>query len=153
VGRGERRRVPLTVRLPAASQWSQQVAASGWASSGLGCFPWTTLAVLIALVSGLFTMLYSSDDGPGDQRTYVEEISQARRQLFKGQLIHTDTRTLDLVAGAEPRSFRVEVLGSWRRPSPGEAQAPVSAGSQIGVKLRCSGAGVRCTPLSPRSSW
>ncbi|MEW2079920.1 hypothetical protein AB0941_41470 [Streptomyces sp. NPDC013433] len=133
-------------------EWSQRAAASGWAStgasSGLGCFPWTTLTVLIALVSGLFTMLYSSDDGPGDQRTYVEEISQARRQLFEGQLIHTDTRSLDLVAGAEPRSFRVEVLGSWRRPGPGETQAPVSAGSQIGVKLHCSGAGVRCTPLS-----
>ncbi|MCT2588399.1 hypothetical protein LHJ74_00295 [Streptomyces sp. N2-109] len=87
-------------------------------------------------------------DGPGNQEIYAEEIDQARQQLFKGQLVHTDARTLRLVAGADPRPFRVDVLGSWRRASPGEAQAPVSAGAQIGVKLHCSGAGVRCTPLS-----
>lgn len=123
-------------------------AASTTASSGLGCFPWTTLAVLIALASGLFTLQYSSDDGPGEQKTYTEEIGRARQQLFRGQLIHTDTRSLKLVAGAESQSFRVDVLGSWRGAGPGEAQTSISAGAQIGVKLHCSGAGVRCTPLS-----
>lgn len=117
-------------------------------SSGVGCFPWTALAVLIALVSGLFTTLYSRDEGPEPQRTYIKEISQARRQLFEGQLVHTDTGSLQLVAGAEPRSFRAEILGGWRPTRAGEAQAPVSTGAQIGVKLHCSGAGVRCTPLS-----
>ncbi|MFF4802330.1 hypothetical protein ACFY1U_28660 [Streptomyces sp. NPDC001351] len=91
---------------------------------------------------------YSSDNGPGNQRTYNEEIGQARQQLFQGQLVYTDARSLGLVAGAEPRSFRVDILGRWRRAKPGETQAPVSAGAQIGVKLHCSGAGVRCIPLS-----
>ncbi|MFE5814863.1 hypothetical protein ACFQ6S_15845 [Streptomyces sp. NPDC056479] len=127
-------------------QWSAQAPAP--VSSGLGCFPWPTLALLITLVSGLFVTLDSSNDGSGSQRTYNEEIGQARQQLFKGQLVYTDARSLGLVAGAEPRSFRVDVRGSWRRTGPGEAQAPVSTGTQIGVKLHCSGAGVRCTPLS-----
>ncbi|MFF5185790.1 hypothetical protein ACFY30_18795 [Streptomyces sp. NPDC000345] len=117
-------------------------------SSGPGCFPWTTLAILITLVSGLFATLNLGDDGPGNQRTYNEEIGQARQQLFEGQLVYTDARSLGLVAGGEPRSFRVDVLGSWRRAKPGQTQAPVSAGAQIGVKLHCSGDGVRCSPLS-----
>ncbi|OKK04632.1 hypothetical protein AMK26_15030 [Streptomyces sp. CB03234] len=114
----------------------------------LGCFPWTVLAVVIALASGLVFLSRSSDE-PRSQETYAEEIGQARRQLFTGRLIHTDARSLGLVAGAEPRPFRVEVMGSWGRAGrPGETQSPVSAGAQIGAKLHCSGAGVTCTPLS-----
>ncbi|MEU2866876.1 hypothetical protein ABZ672_53220 [Streptomyces mirabilis] len=115
------------------------------------CLWWTVLAVLIAMACGLLLVLGQrgpEDAGGGTQKAYVEEIDQARQQLFKGQLVHTDARYMGLVAGAEPSPFQVEVLGSWRQAGPGEAQAPVSAGAQIGVKLRCSGAGVRCIPLS-----
>ncbi|MDX3762978.1 hypothetical protein ACWDBO_46145 [Streptomyces mirabilis] len=115
------------------------------------CLWWTVLAVLSAMTCGLLLVLGQKgpgDSGGGTQKAYVEEIDQARQQLFTGQLVHTDARYMGLVAGAEPSPFQVEVLGRWRQARPGEAQAPVSAGAQIGVKLRCSGVGVRCIPLS-----
>ncbi|MFE6939740.1 hypothetical protein [Streptomyces chartreusis] len=100
------------------------------------------------MLSGFLVVLGRSD-GPENQATYVQQIIHARQQLFTGQLIHTDVRSLELAAGAEsPRLFRVDILGSWRRAKPGEPQVPVSAGAQIGVKLHCSGAGLRCTSLS-----
>lgn len=121
-------------------------------SAGPGCFPWTALALLTALLAFVFSplFLFSSDNGPEkrNQRTYKEEISQARQQLFKGQLVYTDARSLGLVAGAEPRSFRVDIRGNWRRTKPSETQDQVSAGAQIAVKLHCSGARVRCIRLS-----
>jgi hypothetical protein len=52
------------------------------------------------------------------------------------------------VADAPPRRFRVAIPGARISSDPGESQAVVSAGTQIGVRLHCTGAGVRCTPLS-----
>ncbi|MGW6140257.1 hypothetical protein [Streptomyces sp. NPDC055140] len=128
----------------------------GSAAAGLdsGCFPWTVLAVLIALVSGLFLFLDLGGEpgngrpGGSKQQTYVDEIDEARQQLFKGELVRTSTETLHLVAGGDPLPFRAQILGSWRSDGPGETHSPTSAGAQIGVKLHCSGAQVRCTPLS-----
>ncbi|SDP41653.1 hypothetical protein SAMN04487981_12265 [Streptomyces sp. cf386] len=102
--------------------------------------------VMVALSFGVFRVYRSG--GLGDQKSYAEEINRARQQLFEGQLVYTDVRSLGLVAGTEPRLFRVDVLGSWRGTRPGEAETPVSAGGQIGVKRHCAGAGVRCMPLS-----
>ncbi|MFE5022533.1 hypothetical protein ACFRAO_04140 [Streptomyces sp. NPDC056656] len=123
-------------------------------SLGSGCFPWTVLAVLIAMVSGLFLILGRGDepgnghpDG-GKQQAYVDEIDEARQQLFKGELVRTSTKSLHLVAGGDPLPYRAQILGSWRSDGAGETHSPTSAGAQIGVKLHCSGAQVRCTPLS-----
>lgn len=104
------------------------------------------LATLVVAAFGLCAV--PINDGPGSQATYAEELGQARQQLFKGQFVHTDARSWRLVAGAAPRVFRVRVLGSWHRVKPGETQAPVSAGAQIGVRLHCVGAGLQCMPLS-----
>ncbi|MFB6673436.1 hypothetical protein ACFCWG_13805 [Streptomyces sp. NPDC056390] len=52
-----------------------------------------------------------------------------------------------LVAGGDPLPFRAQILGSWRSDGSGETRSKTSAGAQIGVKLYCSGAQVRCTPL------
>ncbi|WP_432178399.1 hypothetical protein [Streptomyces sp. NBC_00063] len=127
---------------------------------GSGCFPWTALAVLIALVSGLFLFLGGGGAGNGrppgsgqppggiGQKTYVDEIDEARQQLFKGELVRTSTKSLHLVAGGDPLPFRAQILGSWRSHGPGEPRSSTVAGAQIGVRLHCSGAQVRCTPLS-----
>ncbi|GAA1242928.1 hypothetical protein [Streptomyces aureus] len=123
-------------------------------SLGSGCFPWTALAVLTALVSGLFLFLGSSDEpgngrpGGSRQQAYVDEIDEARQQLFKGELVRTSTESMHLVAGGDPIPFRAQILGSWRSDGSGETHSRTSAGAQIGVKLHCSGAQVRCTPLS-----
>ncbi|MET7520239.1 hypothetical protein ABZS88_44225 [Streptomyces sp. NPDC005480] len=123
-------------------------------SLGSGCFPWTVLAVLIALVSGLFLFLgHGGEPGKGNpgaskQQTYVDEIDEARQQLFKGELVRTSTSSLHLVAGGDPLPFRAQILGSWRSDGPDGTHSPTSAGAEIGVKLHCSGAQVRCTPLS-----
>ncbi|MFG2522179.1 hypothetical protein [Streptomyces sp. NPDC048527] len=117
------------------------------------------LAVLIALVSGLFLLLGGGEGGSGHppvgsppggskQQTYVDEIDEARQQLFKGELVRTSTKSLHLVAGGDPLPFQAQILGSWRSDDPGETHSPTSAGAQIGVKLHCSGTQVRCTPLS-----
>ncbi|MFG2659632.1 hypothetical protein [Streptomyces sp. NPDC048425] len=113
------------------------------------------LAVLIALVSGLFLFLGRSDEpgsgrpgGSKQQQAYVDEIDEARQQLFKGELVRTSTKSMHLVAGGDPIPFRAQILGSWRSDGSGETHSRTSAGAQIGVKLHCSGAQVRCTPLS-----
>ncbi|MFF2503348.1 hypothetical protein ACFVTY_08240 [Streptomyces sp. NPDC058067] len=125
----------------------ERAAAAGLASD---CFPWTVLTVLIVLGSSVFLFLGRSDEPKGGtpQRTYVDEIGQARRQLFTGELVRTDTGSLHLVAGGEPRQFRARIMGTWHADGPGETHSPTSAGAEIGVKLHCSGAHVRCTPLS-----
>ncbi|MET7535927.1 hypothetical protein [Streptomyces sp. NPDC005507] len=121
---------------------------------GSGCFPWTGLAVLIAIVSGLFLFLGrggepgSGHPGGSRQQTYVDEIGEARQQLFKGELVRTSTKSLHLVAGGDPLRYRAQILGSWRSDGPGGTHSPTSAGAEIGVKLHCSGAQVRCAPLS-----
>lgn len=76
---------------------------------GSGCFPWTGLAVLIALVSGLLLFLGRGGEpgsghpgngqtGNGTQKTYIDEIKTARQQLFTGELARTSTKSLHLVA-------------------------------------------------------
>lgn len=125
----------------------------------LGCVPWVALGLLLALVWGSFVgFVMRSEDGPGgaaigtapppDEFSYVEQIEGERRRLFDVTVVHTNPRALGLVAGAPPRRFRVEIPGTRAASGPGASQAVVSAGTQIGVKLHCSGAGVRCTPLS-----
>ncbi|MFD0031593.1 hypothetical protein ACWGDS_40220 [Streptomyces sp. NPDC055059] len=52
------------------------------------------------------------------------------------------------MAGGDPLRYRAQILGSWRSDGPGGTHSPTSAGAEIGVKLHCSGAQVRCTPLS-----
>lgn len=123
-------------------------------SLGSGCFPWTVLTVLIALVSGLL-LIFGRGGEPGNghpdgvnQQAYVDEIDEARQQLFKGELVRTSTKSLHLVAGGDPVPYRAQILGSWRSDRAGETHSPTSAGAQIGVKLHCSGPQVRCTPLS-----
>ncbi|MFB7414018.1 hypothetical protein ACFC18_51890 [Streptomyces sp. NPDC056121] len=133
---------------------SPRSSGSTTSSVGSGCFPWTVLAVVIALVSGLFLFLGSSDEpgsgrpGGSRQQAYVDEIDEARQQLFKGELVRTSTKSMHLVAGGDPIPFRAQILGSWRSDGAGETHSRTSAGAQIGVKLHCSGAQVRCTPLS-----
>ncbi|AZQ32099.1 AAA family ATPase [Streptomyces cyaneochromogenes] len=133
--------------LPGAADAAGAGAATA-ASAGIGCAPWMLIAILSALFST--TLVYTThNDEPrkGAQQTYVEEIGEARQRLFSGQLIYTDPHSMGLVAGAQPRRFQVAIRGAWRQAKPGEEQAPVKAGAQIGVKLHCSG-NVRCTPLS-----
>ncbi|WP_327396376.1 hypothetical protein [Streptomyces phaeochromogenes] len=118
------------------------------------CLAWVVLGALIALVALANFMV---DDGcancgppfpPNPQRTYVEEIKLARQQLFEVEVYYTRPSLMELVADAEPREFRVEIPAGLVRPASGESQTIVNAGAQIGVKLHCSGAGVRCTRLS-----
>ncbi|KAB1987438.1 hypothetical protein [Streptomyces triticiradicis] len=114
------------------------------------CSPWLVLALLAALAASLpFWFTLSIDRGErGKQKQYIEEIGRARQDLFTGQLVYTDVKSLQLEAGGEPRLFRVDVLGRTRSAKPGEEQAPLKAGAQIGVKLHCAGTAVRCAPLS-----
>ncbi|MFE7273129.1 hypothetical protein [Streptomyces sp. NPDC057623] len=125
----------------------------------LGCVSWMALGLLLALVWGSFVgVVTRSEDGPGsaatgkapppDEFSYAEQIEGERRRLFDVTVVHTNPPALGLVAGAPPRRFRVEIPGTRAAAGPGESQAVVSAGTQIGMKLHCSGAGVRCTPLS-----
>ncbi|MFI6372969.1 hypothetical protein [Streptomyces sp. NPDC050546] len=127
----------------------------------LGGVSWVALGLLLALVWGSFVgfvMPGEEEDRPGgaamgtappsDQWSYGEEIERERRRLFDVTVVHTNPRALGLVADAPPRRFRVEIPGARVSSGSGESQAVASAGTQIGVKLRCSGAGVRCTPLS-----
>ncbi|MFF3581757.1 hypothetical protein [Streptomyces mirabilis] len=101
------------------------------------------IAVLLGALAGVVQI-----GSVGNHGDYVEEIEQARHQLFQGELTYSDVSSLDLVAGGDPRPFRVDIAGSWHRAKTGVEQSPVSAGAQIGVRLHCSGSGVRCTPLS-----
>ncbi|MEV0908703.1 hypothetical protein [Streptomyces hokutonensis] len=64
------------------------------------------LAALLAAC--LFTFVACGTGSGSSQRDFVESMSDARKQLFEGQLTYT----------------------------------------KIGVRLRCSGAGLSCTPLS-----
>ncbi|OUD04173.1 hypothetical protein CA983_05430 [Streptomyces swartbergensis] len=127
----------------------------------LGGVSWVALGLLLALVWGSFVgfVTRSEDedrpDGaavspapPSDRSSYVEEIERERRRLFDVTVVHTNPRALGLVADAPPRRFRVEIPGARIPSAPGESRTVVSAGTQIGVKLHCTGAGVRCTPLS-----
>ncbi|GGS67780.1 hypothetical protein GCM10010270_43810 [Streptomyces violaceus] len=127
----------------------------------LGAVSWVALGLLLALVWGSFVGFVTQgeeEDRPGgaamgtappsDQFSYAEEIERERRRLFDVTVVHTNPRALGLVADAPPRRFRVEIPGARVVSDPGESQAVASAGAQIGVKLHCSGAGVRCTPLS-----
>ncbi|MFI7018906.1 hypothetical protein [Streptomyces sp. NPDC050164] len=127
----------------------------------LGGVSWVALGLLLALVWGSFVgFVTRSEDAdrpdgaamgtapPSDQSSYVEEIERERRRLFDVTVVHTNPLALGLVADAPPRRFRVEIPGARIPSEPGESQAVVSAGTQIGVKLHCTGAGVRCTPLS-----
>ncbi|WP_406337208.1 hypothetical protein [Streptomyces sp. NBC_00649] len=126
---------------------------------GSGCFPWTGLAVLIALVSGLLLFLGHGGEpgsghpgngqtGNGTQKTYIDEIKTARQQLFTGELARTSTKSLHLVAGGDPLRYRATIQGSWRSDGSSETHSRTVAGADIGVRLHCSGAQVRCTPLS-----
>ncbi|MGW3985008.1 hypothetical protein [Streptomyces mirabilis] len=101
------------------------------------------IAVLLGALAGVVQI-----GSVGNHGDYVEEIEQARHQLFQGELTYSDVSSLDLVAGGDPRPFRVDIAGSWHRAKTGVEQSLVSAGAQIGVRLHCSGSGVRCTPLS-----
>ncbi|MFC9508950.1 hypothetical protein [Streptomyces sp. NPDC057002] len=126
----------------------------------LGGVSWVALGLSLALVWGSFVgfITRSEEDRPGgaavgtappsDAFSYPEEIERERRHLFDVPVVHTDPRALGLVADAPPRRFRVEIPGARVASGPGESQTVASAGTQIGVKLHCSGAGVRCTPLS-----
>ncbi|MFF4051926.1 hypothetical protein ACFYZ5_35320 [Streptomyces chartreusis] len=106
------------------------------------------LAVL--LIGGVVAsvVVLRSDTGPrGGQRSYVEELDQARRQLFQGQVVYTDAATLSLEAG-EPQWFEAEIRGSWRQVPSGDKAAGAPVGAQIGMTLHCSGAAVTCTRVS-----
>ncbi|MFE9609101.1 hypothetical protein [Streptomyces sp. NPDC006012] len=122
--------------------------ATGGPGSRISCALASVLAAMLAVGVSLTVLAKREAPPAGAQQPYVEEIQLARKELFQGQLVYTDARSLELVAGAEPSPFQVQVLGSWRSAGPGEAESPVSAGGQIGVKLHCSGAGVRCEALS-----
>ncbi|MCX5084597.1 hypothetical protein [Streptomyces sp. NBC_00401] len=112
---------------------SPRSSGSTTSSAGSGCFPWTVLAVVIALVSGLFLFLGSSDEpgsgrpGGSRQQAYVDEIDEARQQLFKGELVRTSTKSMHLVAGGDPIPFRAQILGSWRSDGAEPVRAPRSA--------------------------
>ncbi|MFJ6896907.1 hypothetical protein [Streptomyces hokutonensis] len=103
------------------------------------------LAALLAAC--LFTFVACGTGSGSSQRDFVESMSDARKQLFEGQLTYTNTEKLRLVAG-EPRFFHADVTGRWHPPSSGDSSTTVRAGAQIGVRLHCSGAGLSCTPLS-----
>lgn len=85
-----------------------------------------------------------------DQQDYVDSLDRARRHLSLGKLYVTDARYIDLVKG-EPRQFAVDVAGSMpalSRSSPRVLTSNIHVGSQVGVKLHCSGANVKCSALS-----
>lgn len=122
-----------------------------------GCLPWVVIGFLIILSYGAYTVLQEEeDDGCGPclglpvrgQETYVEEIQLARQALYEVAVVHTNPRVLDLRADTRPHKFKVTIPHGRVRPTAGESQTVVDAGAQIGMKLHCSGGGVRCTPLS-----
>ncbi|MFF7313094.1 hypothetical protein [Streptomyces sp. NPDC008137] len=127
----------------------------------LGGASWVALGLSLALVWGSFVGFVTRSEEadrpggaamgtapPSNRFSYPEEIERERRHLFDVPVVHTNPRALGLVADAPPRRFRVEIPGARAASGPGESQAVASAGTQIGVKLHCSGTGVRCTPLS-----
>ncbi len=106
------------------------------------------IGLAVLLISGALALFTSRIGLKGnDQRSYVEELDQARKQLFQGQLVYTDAARLSLVAG-ETHWFRAQVRGSWHPVAPGDSGAEAPAGAQIGMRLDCSGAGVTCTRVS-----
>ncbi|AXE84519.1 hypothetical protein [Streptomyces sp. Go-475] len=129
----------------------------------LGGVSWVVLGLLLALVWGSFvgfaTRSWHEDRPGGDAMAPAppydafEEIEQARRRLFDATVVHTNPRALRLVADAPPRRFRVEVRGARPRTELGGTHTVVRAGTQIGVKLHCTGAAVRCTPLSSERQY
>ncbi|MEU6914395.1 hypothetical protein [Streptomyces olindensis] len=129
----------------------------------LGGVSWVALGLLLAVAWGSFvgfaTRGWNEDRPGGDAMAPAppydafEEIEQARRRLFDATVVHTNPRALRLVADAPPRRFRVEIRGARPRPAPGESHTVVRAGTQMGVKLHCTGAGVRCTPLSSERQY
>ncbi|WP_275946953.1 hypothetical protein [Streptomyces sp. T21Q-yed] len=115
------------------------------------------IGFLIILTYGAYTVLQEEDDGCGAcvegppmraQEAYVEEIELARQDLYEVAVVHTNPLVLDLRADTRPREFKVTIPHGRVRPRAGESQSVVDAGAQIGMKLRCSGGGVRCAPLS-----
>ncbi|MFD3475223.1 hypothetical protein [Streptomyces sp. NPDC058695] len=107
-------------------------------SLGSGCFPWTLLAVLIALVSGLLLILgrggepgNGHPDG-GKQQAYVDEIDEARQQLFKGELVapvrnRCILRPAAIQSRTGPRSWAVGARTEPVRRTPRPARALRSA--------------------------
>ncbi|GAA3112587.1 hypothetical protein GCM10010449_38500 [Streptomyces rectiviolaceus] len=97
----------------------------------------------------LFAPMSEEPTAPG-QKNYQASIVEAQNQLFTGQLTHTNAKSLlPLAPGEEPALFTAEVRGTWKTGTPidqYDRYLPVKAGAQLGVKLHCSGPGVRCEP-------
>ncbi|MEU7400115.1 hypothetical protein [Streptomyces sp. NPDC044948] len=83
----------------------------------------------------------------GGEQDHISKVDKARQQTFQGFLVHTQKEELDLVAD-EPHLFQAQVLGAWHQTKPGTPRRKVQAGTEIGVRLHCSGAKVSCTRLS-----
>jgi hypothetical protein len=94
--------------------------------------------------SGLYL---GSQDPRNAQREYVEEITSSRKELFRGDLEYDDGESLSLAVG-ESADFTATLRGSWEQSFNEKPDSDVYAGVQIGVTLHCSGADVKCTPLS-----
>ncbi|MFF9897766.1 hypothetical protein [Streptomyces longispororuber] len=115
---------------------------------------WITWTVGIVLTAFLATSCggRSTEHDPDSQALYGQEIIKSRKEMFDGRVTYTELGSVKV-----GRSFEFEAsLRGFRLAKPHERQAPGSrhrtgrtlVGTLMGVKLHCSGAGVRCTALS-----
>ncbi|MFE0178452.1 hypothetical protein ACFWZ2_39700 [Streptomyces sp. NPDC059002] len=87
-----------------------------------------------------------TDSPPPSRDDFNQAIARAKDGLFRGTLTYNTAEQLKLRVD-ESTVFRTTISGTRRKNARG-ADVPVSVGAQMGVKLHCSGAGIRCTPLS-----
>jgi hypothetical protein len=85
------------------------------------------------------------------QVNYQDRILAARKQLIEGRIDYTELP--EETKPGEQLSFTAVISGdemTYREPGPGASGKveKASIGALIGVELHCSGAGVKCTPLS-----
>ncbi|WP_190139007.1 hypothetical protein [Streptomyces longispororuber] len=113
-----------------------------------------TWAVGIVLAAFLATACggRSTENDPDSQALYGQEIIKSRKEMFDGRVTYTELSSAKV---GRPLEFEARLEG-FRLAKPHGQKASGSprltgrtlVGTLMGVKLHCSGAGVRCTALS-----
>ncbi|WP_028814759.1 hypothetical protein [Streptomyces flavidovirens] len=109
------------------------------------------LSALCALICGLLLSSCGSvrtEPAPDtSQDDYISEVTASRKQLFTGEITYDDAAELEMTAG-KSSLYKATVSGNWDSRTAGSDRQVTKVGAQIGVKLTCSGAGIKCKSLS-----
>ncbi|WP_098246258.1 hypothetical protein [Streptomyces formicae] len=110
---------------------------------------WVRRTAAILIVGLLVASCGNRDENPAPpptQEDFNHAVARAKDGLFQGTLTYNTAKQLKLRVG-ESTLFRTTISGARGKSSKGH-EIPVSTGAQMGVKLHCSGAAIRCTSLS-----